>query len=123
MNERLLKAKEEGRLAKLEFTNSLNMPITISVNRTSTKLVTNHKLKGFELHFITRRSTLNPGELGKIHVITEAPITEYEPSAYFCLSVGESVTSNIWWGIPLNGEGSDPDFHEWLKKKKRESKS
>jgi len=122
MNERLLKAKEEGRLAKLEFQNDLTMPITLSVNRNATKLVTSHKLKGFELHFITRRSTLNPEEFGKLYVITEAPLAEYEPAAYLCFSVGETGTG-VWWGLALNGEASDADFHEWLKKKKQEAKA
>ena len=122
MNERLLKAKEEGRLVKLTFDNDINVPLTLAVNRANTKLVTNHKAKEFELHFITRRSTLNPGEAGKIYLITEAPLAEYEETAYLKFMIGE-LPGGIWWCLPLNGEEVEDDYRDWLKKKKQEAKS
>lgn len=122
MNERFLKAKEQGRLVKLTFDNDLNVPLTLAVNRTNTKLVTSHEAKDFELHFITRRSTLNPGEVGKIYLITEVPLAEYEASAYLKFMIGELATG-VWWCLPLNGEDCRGDYRDWLKKKKREMKS
>lgn len=122
MNERLLKAKEQGRLVKLVFDNDLNVPITLAVNRTNTKIVTDHKAKEFEIHFITRRSTLNPGEVGKLYLITEAPLVEYEDSAYLKFMIGELATG-VWWYLPLNGEDCKGDYRDWLKKKKREAKA
>lgn len=122
MNERLLKANAEGRLVKLEFNNDMNMPITLAVNRANTKLVTNHKAKSFELHFITRRSTLNPGETAKIYLATEAPLAEYEDAAYLYFMVGE-ISTGVWWFLPLNGDGEQKDWRGWLKRKKQEAKS
>jgi len=102
VNEKLEQAKKEGRLLVFDGESSLDYPLLLAIDWEQTKLVhAPEHTPPYQMHMLTRRTHLNPGETMKIALLFEDKIPTMPEAAYFNLALHLTC---VGWRFSLKEE-------------------
>jgi len=83
LNEKLEQAKKEGRLLVFTITSDRSYPMLLAFGGGAVSLVhAPNSIPRYQVHMLTRRTHLNPGESAKIALMFEGKIPEMPQAAY-----------------------------------------
>jgi hypothetical protein len=100
----LSQAKAEGRTATFGRNNTLVLPINLVIDHASTKLCEAPKgVELLELRMLTRRSTVNPGEVFKLLAVFSSPVSELPKESYIHLKLLIPGAA-VYWPLPISDE-------------------
>lgn len=100
LNPKYKEAAAEGRLATFTVTNYKRLPLLIQPMATSQLVVAKgarrltDEERYFEVHMVTRRSTVNPRESFTFHLVLGSPIRSLPQGTSFVLNIGTDLLSN-----------------------------
>lgn len=97
MNEKLEQAKKEGRLLVFDGGSTLDYPLLLAIDWKQTKLVhAPEPQPSYQIHMLTRRTHLNPGENFKIALLFEEKLPTMPDAAFLKLALHLSGLSWYW---------------------------
>lgn len=104
---RLRQAEREGRVATIRGNNVTKLPLNLSFDHSRVRL--ENVLEGqadFELHMVTRRTMLNPGEYFVAKVILQQPVAELPETSSIRLPLHKEQVA-MKWSLSLKGLSTD----------------
>lgn len=100
MNEKLEQAKKEGRLLVFSGHSGEDYPVLLSIDRERSRILhAPDDTPPYEIHMVTRRTHLNPGESMTLAILFESKIPSMPSAAHLVISLH---LSGLEWRFLIN---------------------